>query len=211
MDVLLIKPLNHLLTSQPSGGVTLAHEGIDGTIGAGNALMLCARNASFLNIWYDRYHSFSDQIWNGFSVRQPMDLAMRRPGQVRLLDYTAFYWPPWNPWGIAQLYRTPKCVMHESMGVHLWETKMWKSLLSNLTPDLVRKRDSCFASLAAAVLDSSFEFGAATLAEGQTADEDDSLIQSTDLSQLLAVAPTPGLLESRPTALPPEMAKWRRK
>ena len=43
---------------------------------------------------------------------------MRRPGQVRLLGYTAFYWPPWNPWGIAQLYRTQRCVMHESMGVH---------------------------------------------------------------------------------------------
>ena len=162
---------------------------------------------------YAEYRNFSARVWNGFSVRLPSLLAMRAElaPTVHALDYDVFYWPPWNPWGIAQLYRTPKCVMHESMGVHLWETKMWKSLLSNLTPDLVRKRDSCFASLAAAVLDSSFEFGAATLAEGQTADEDDSLIQSTDLSQLLAVAPTPGLLESRPTALPPEMAKWRRK
>ena len=86
-------------------GVVLAHEGIDGTIGAGNALMITRRNHSVIAEWYGRYRKFSDQIWNGFSVRLPMEMAVAHPGSVRLLDYTAFYWPPWNPWGVAQIYR----------------------------------------------------------------------------------------------------------
>ena len=44
---------------QERGGasLTLAHEGIDGTIGAGNALMLASRNASLLRAWYGRYRA----------------------------------------------------------------------------------------------------------------------------------------------------------
>ena len=56
-----------LQAARASGGVLLAHEGIDGTIGAGNALMACTRNASIMQTWYDRYRDFSDAIWNGFS------------------------------------------------------------------------------------------------------------------------------------------------
>ena len=65
-----------------------------------------------------------------FSVRLPMELAIAKPGLIALLDYTSFYWPPWNPWGVAQLYRSSRCMMPNSMGVHLWETKMWARYLT---------------------------------------------------------------------------------
>ena len=110
--------------------VVLAHEGIDGTIGAANALMLARRNASILAVWYERYRYFSDAVWNGFSVRLPMELAIDFPGTIRLLNYTSFYWPPWNPWGIAQLYRTRRCLVPGAYAVHLWETKMCALALS---------------------------------------------------------------------------------
>ena len=72
------------------------------------------------------YRNFSARVWNGFSVRLPSLLAMRAElaPTVHALDYDVFYWPPWNPWGIAQLYRTPTCIMAEQQAVHLWETKV---------------------------------------------------------------------------------------
>lgn len=72
---------------------------------------------------YDEYRSFSDAVWNEFSVRLPSRLAADHPGSVRQLGYGAFYWPPWNTWGIAQLYRSGRCLLPEAFAVHLWETK----------------------------------------------------------------------------------------
>lgn len=159
LDILLLRPLAELF-AYPEG-VLMAHEGAGGTIGAGNALIVARRNATMLQEWYAEYRSFSAQIWNGFSVRLPMKLANAEaertrtsaahaatPGSgVRLLGYTAFYWPPWSPWGVAQLYRTPRCVVPGSHAVHLWETKVWTTLLGSLTPDAVRRRSSCFEKL----------------------------------------------------------------
>ncbi len=59
----------------------------------------------------------SDAVWNGFSLRLPFELAQQMPGAVHTLDYTSFYWPPWSPWGIAQLYRTPTCIMAKQSAV----------------------------------------------------------------------------------------------
>ena len=89
--LLLLRSLSTLRAAGASGGLLLAMEGIDGTIGAGNALMVATRNSSTLLEWYGKYRSFSDGIWNGFSVRLPMDLAVQRPGSIALVNYTAFY------------------------------------------------------------------------------------------------------------------------
>jgi hypothetical protein len=207
--MLLLKPIGHLLEAMPRGGVTLAHEGIDGTIGAANALMIASRNASTLHEWYARYRDFSDSVWNGFSVRLPMELAIRDPGSVRLLGYTAFYWPPWNPWGVAQIYRAARCALPASMGIHLWETKMWASLMSKLTPERVKRRDTCFTRLAAAVLDGSFDFSSATLDDGAAAETTDTLLAQTDLARLLDAAPD-AEKRSAPSAaeLPKELQRF---
>ena len=187
MDVMLLRPTTPLLAqaARSPGGVVLAHEGIDGTIGAGNAFMVTTPNASVVQVWYGKYRDFSDGIWNGFSVRLPMDLAVERPGSVVLLNYTSLYWPPWNPWGVAQLYRTPRCLMPGSIGVHLWETKMWRALLSKLTAELVNRRDTCFARIAAAVLDGSYNFQPATLEADQPAETTDTILSQVDLSAIL--------------------------
>ena len=188
LDVLLIQPLPPALLTAPEG-IVLAHEGIDGTIGAGNAMMIVRRNHSLMADWYGRYHKFSDAVWNGFSVRLPMEMAIAKPGSVNLLPYTALYWPPWNPWGVAQIYRSARCMMPESIGLHLWETKMWASLLSKLQPEAVRKRDTCFTRLAAAVLDGSFDFSSATLGVQEPAEVVDTVVRERDLAALLDEAP----------------------
>ena len=201
LDVVLLRPLDVLLTSPQE--LVLAHEGISGSIGAGNALMLARSNASVLGEWYGRYHSFSDHVWNGFSVRLPMEFAIKSPERVRALDYTAFYWPPWNPWGIAQLYRSQRCLVRDQHAVHLWETKMWASLLGRLEPSQVASRATCFLRLANAVLDGSFAFDDATLDEGSAMDETVTVLYSADVqSQLDATPPLEKHLSAEPEPLP---------
>ena len=185
LDVLLLKPIEDGLLAS-SEGIVLAHEGIDGTIGAGNALMIVRRNHTLMHDWYYRYRKFSDQVWNGFSVRLPMEMAIAKPGSVKLLPYTAFYWPPWNPWGVAQIYRAKRCILPDSLGLHLWETKMWASLLGKLQPEVINKRDTCFSRLAASVLDGSYDFSSATLSEEQPAETADQVIATHDLASLLS-------------------------
>mmetsp|Transcript_45891 Transcript_45891/g.135623 ORF Transcript_45891/g.135623 Transcript_45891/m.135623 type:complete len:118 (+) Transcript_45891:76-429(+) len=76
---------------------------------------------------------------------------------------------------------------------------MWKALLWNLSPERVQKRDSCFIRLAAAVLDDSFDFSAAHLGAGQSAEvESQSLYSSSLLAQW-----SPNEAKKLPDAPPP--------
>ena len=75
---------------------------------------------------------------------------------------------------------------------------MWGSLLGKLTPETVRARSTCFTRLAAAILDDSYDFGAARLAPNQLAHRNDTVVFSSSLlARLLNPAPPPA-----PAALP---------
>jgi hypothetical protein len=123
MDVILLS--DTYMDALHAHELTLAQEGVDAAIGLGNALVVAAANSTFLRAWFDKYRDFSDAVWNKFSVRLPSQLARAMPDAVHVVGYDTFYWPPWNPWGIAQLYRTARCLMPGAVGVHLWETKMF--------------------------------------------------------------------------------------
>jgi hypothetical protein len=113
----------------------------------------------------------------------PFQLARRQPpGSVRVLDYSSFYWPPWSDWGLAQLYRTGRCLLPGSSAVHLWETKMWRSLLGHLAPHDVERGASCFARSMAAVLGGSYDFSSARLEPGELAEEEIVSVSSRPLS-----------------------------
>jgi len=71
------------LSSGSGASVVLAQEGVSGSIGLGNALMLTPRNHSFFWAWYAEYRHFTDAVWNGFSVRLPSRIAARMPDAVR--------------------------------------------------------------------------------------------------------------------------------
>ena len=187
LDILLLAPLD----AHFAHPMTLAHEGVDGSIGLGNALMFAARNASFVHKWYGRYHGFSDAVWNGFSLRLPFELRLAEPSSVRTVDYASFYWPPWNPWGIAQLYRTERCILPTSSAVHLWETKVWKTLLHALSPSSLSDlaRGTCFGRLGQAIHDSTFDFSAARLQNGNPSHEDVKRTYSASLLDIWGSAP----------------------
>jgi hypothetical protein len=121
-----------------------------------------------------------------------MEFALKAPERVEALPYTAFYWPPWTPWGIAQLYRSQRCLARDAYAVHLWETKMWGQLLSRLEPPMLRAPSTCFAHLAAAVFNGSYDFSLATLHEGGQgglSDEDTRVLMSSPLGDFLDAAP----------------------
>lgn len=195
LDVLLLRPLAPLLSAAAPGQATLAHEGVGGSIGVGNALMLTPRNHSFFREWYEAYRAFSDAVWNGFSVRLPSRLAAAAPSSVRVLAYGAFYWPPWNPWGVAQLYRSERCLLRGGYAVHLWETKVWRSLLSSLSPAKLEAHGSCFAKAALAVLRGTFNYTPATLRPGERAEESLTVSLSRPLAELL-LTPADGAVAS---------------
>ena len=166
----LLEPLREL--------ILLAHEGIDGRIGAANALMLARRNASILAEWYARYRDFSDRIWNGFSVRLPMELAVEFL-QGAAPSTTPLYWPPWNPWGVAQIYRSRRCLMPHSFAVHLWETEDVGALSSPWS--LLARRKTCSRRSGTPSTMESYDFSAAVLEEGTAADETDMILMEAPL------------------------------
>lgn len=136
----------------------------------------------------------ADAVWNGFSVRLPSLLATRMPGSVRALGYSACFWPPWNAWGVAQLYRSSRCLVPGAYAVHLWETKVWASLLSTLTPDRLATDHTCFSRAALAVLNGSFDYSPAQLRPAERAEEAVDVSLSRPLLDLLLDGPPGGPL-----------------
>lgn len=179
--MLLLEPLSQFYRHD----LTLAQEGISGSIGLGNALMICRREAPFMRAWYDKYRDFSDRVWNQYSVRLPSQIAREHPEQVHILDYTAYFWPPWTPWGIAQLYRTRQCMVPGALAVHLWETKVWDKLLKKLTPERLEAEDSCYMILANAVFKGHYDFSKAFLTGGQRADAAINVTESRSLLSMV--------------------------
>lgn len=188
MDVLLLNSVDDLLAGHE---LVLAQEGVRGSIGLGNAMMIAQRNATMLRSWYGEYRSFSDKIWNNFSLRLPMQLRIQRgfgEQYLSVLEHDSLYWPPWNAWGLAQMYRSGRCMMPHARAVHLWETKMWASLLSKLTVEDIKRADTCFTRLAAAVLDGSFAFAPALIEPGESADTEQRVLYSSSLLDLWSPA-----------------------
>jgi hypothetical protein len=107
------------------------------------------------------------------------------PGAVHALGYTDCFWPPWNPWGVAQLYRSSRCLVPGAYAVHLWETKVWAPLLSTLTPQHLAIDQTCFGRMARAVLDGSFDFSAAQLRPTERTEEAIDVSLSRPLLDLL--------------------------
>ena len=48
---------------------------------------------------------------------------------------------------MAQLYRSERCLLRGAFAVHLWETKVWASLLSTLTPERLETEVSIYLSI----------------------------------------------------------------
>ncbi|KAI9020307.1 hypothetical protein DFJ74DRAFT_672817 [Hyaloraphidium curvatum] len=97
----------------------------EGTWGAANAVMLSARNATFLRAWRLLYQFFNDSVWADHSVYQPRKLAEQLPEQVTLLEQGAFLDPLFGPQDLDRVYA--KGSAHDwprwQYAYHGWESR----------------------------------------------------------------------------------------
>ena len=102
LDVVVLRPMAHLLRGRKSFVIGreghVAHGGVHGLC---NAVLLSRPNASFARRWLDEYRDFGvarkgTDPWSEHSIQRPVSLAKRHPDEVRILPFSAFFWPDWD-------------------------------------------------------------------------------------------------------------------
>jgi hypothetical protein len=160
-DVLVQRSFDDLLDWE----TVLGEEGEGGRIGIGNAVILAARNARFLQRWIETYRFFRstgrDDHWSEHSVRIPVRLARAYPDEIRVLPHRAFFWPLWSEPHLRWIFESNDPIpLEETRANHLWQTLAWP-FLQDLTPGAVRARDTNFCRwVAPYVADLPDDFGA---------------------------------------------------
>lgn len=144
-DVFVHESFDHLLDNS----VVLGEEGINAEYGVANAVILAEPNAAFLKRWHEEYRWFRskgvDQYWGEHSVHVPHLLSKSFPAEVTVLPHDAFYWPLWTSDQLKLLFEASALAeIRGTLANHLWESYAWDSYLENLTPGLIRSRDSVF-------------------------------------------------------------------
>ena len=100
LDVIVLRPMAPLLNG---AAFVIGREGDEahgGFHGLCNAVLLAKPNASFLVRWLEEYRTFGEgdgDPWSEHSVQRPVALAAAHPDEVRVLPFSAFFWPDWDP------------------------------------------------------------------------------------------------------------------
>ncbi len=160
MDVLSLRSFAPLR----GNACVLAQEGVGGSVGLCNAVILAAPRAPFLDLWIKGFDPRTslwrgfrsagrDEHWNEYAVRYPAFLAERFPQHVTVLGDKAFFWPTWTDEHLALLFGPSDLTLDDSYCVHLWEQKSWERFLDGLTVEEIRRVDTPFNRLARQFLD----------------------------------------------------------
>jgi hypothetical protein len=90
------EPLRHFDTvlGMEGGAPSLKLQGLC------NGVIISKPNSPFLQKWYDSYRSFNKRNWAAHSVDKPLQLALRNPGDILVLDPYALFYPGWNDHGL---------------------------------------------------------------------------------------------------------------
>ena len=116
-----------------------------------NAVLLSEQNSRFVNLWLAEYKTFRskgrDKYWNEHSVKVPLQLALRYPEDITLLDPYAFHYPLYTQDGLRTMFEEqtdfPGAYLH-----HLWESFSWDSYLSRLTIQDIFQMDTTYNMIA---------------------------------------------------------------
>ncbi len=137
----------------------LGEQGIDGSEGLCNAVILARRNARFLRRWLDGYdpkqslwHGFRskgwDPYWDEMSVKYPAFLAKLYPHELHTVGPRTFFWPNWRTADLKKLYEADGEPDPSSYCVHLWESQAFDKYLQDLNENTIRTRDTRFHRIA---------------------------------------------------------------
>ncbi len=127
----------------------MAVEGRDEIQGMADAIIVAEKGSAFIDRWFDTYRTFRargfDKYWAEHGVRMPARLACQNPEDIRVLPYSAFFWPLWTPEHLHWMYESITPIDTDPYVNHLWEAVAWK-YFAGLTPGQVRAKPSNFHS-----------------------------------------------------------------
>ncbi|EME26733.1 alpha 1,4-glycosyltransferase family protein [Galdieria sulphuraria] len=138
MDVLVLKPFHFLRQYDFS----LGEEGVNASVGLGNAVLIARKGAPFVKRWRAEYcRHYDSSHWNHYSVMLPHRIYRTFPGEANVLPHHAFYMPLWDTVGLSELYfNTSQGDETENhLAIHLWSEKVVISLPCPMISLLVHK------------------------------------------------------------------------
>lgn len=138
LDLISLKPVDHLLDRE----FVMAQEGVEGSIGLCNAMIMARPHSRFVQRWYSTYASFESTNWNYHSVILPGKLAPFFPKEITVLNHTAFFWPLWDSHGLRTLYLEKTYDFSANLGTHVWESAANKNLMKNINEKVVMEIDN---------------------------------------------------------------------
>ncbi|KAK4166440.1 hypothetical protein QBC43DRAFT_377323, partial [Cladorrhinum sp. PSN259] len=158
IDAFALRPFTRLLQNPQSA--ILGHEG-GNRWGLCNAVIISRPNSAFLSRWLDSYSEADlSKEWNYHSVRLPKLLANSHPEEVCALAPDTFFWPTWtwrhiewmhSPLGVQGtkewegiIEKNGGSLFRNQLAYHSWNQLAWERYLSELTPEIVRTRNTRF-------------------------------------------------------------------
>ncbi|KAK4513009.1 uncharacterized protein ATC70_003720 [Mucor velutinosus] len=138
LDLISVKPVDHLLDRE----FIMAQEGVDGSVGLCNAMIMARPHSRFVQRWFATYALFDSAEWNYHSVILPGKLAPFFRNEITVLNHTAFFWPLWDSHGLRTLYLEKSYDFSANLGTHIWESAANKNLMKDIDEKVVMEIDN---------------------------------------------------------------------
>ncbi|CAO3588531.1 unnamed protein product [Absidia cylindrospora] len=139
LDVIVMAPMDNLLNQHE---FIMGQEGVDGSVGLCNAVILAKPNARFLQRWQATYRTFDQTDWNYHSVVLPGQLAPAFNTELTILNHTAFFWPLWDSPGLRTLFLEKSYDFSLNYASHIWESAANPHLMAGLSVDVIQHIDN---------------------------------------------------------------------
>ncbi|CAP66714.1 uncharacterized protein PODANS_4_7850 [Podospora anserina S mat+] len=160
IDAFALRPFDHILANPSPHDVILGAEG-GNRWGLCNAVIAARPNSTFLTRWLESYNNTDlSKEWNYHSVILPKELAEEHPSEVCALAPDAFFWPTWTwrhidwmherldkekaKYWEGEIERHGGSLFTNQLAYHAWSQMAWERYLRELTPEVVRGRDTRF-------------------------------------------------------------------
>ncbi len=124
-----------------------------------NAIMMAQRNSRFGARWLKAYRSFRsrgrDTRWDFHSVKLPIYLYSRNPGDLHVLDHDAWFFPLWPSIEKLLFSNAPKDdvlpLFDDQRAIHLWHNMIGQTLDAFSYSDMIES-DAVYAQLCRSVI-----------------------------------------------------------
>ena len=143
IDTICHNPFDDLLNNDCVMGIEMNPDGkIDGLC---NAVIMAKPFNSFLNRWLESYVDFIPTDWNQMPVRKPYQLFLDNPDGIHVEPHHSFFEYNWH--SIVDIFSGDVNVFN-GYSIHLWESKIYNSILRHITFDDVMDRPCLYNLMA---------------------------------------------------------------